>query len=44
MNRQVHPEDVANAMLWLVREDSWTLTGQVFYVDGGLKGHATPWE
>jgi len=44
MNRQVHPEDVADAMLWLVREESWTLTGQVFYVDGGLKGHATPWE
>jgi NAD(P)-dependent dehydrogenase (short-subunit alcohol dehydrogenase family) len=44
MNRQVHPEDVANAMLWLVREESWTLTGQVFYVDGGLKGHPTPWE
>ena len=44
MNRQVHPEDVANAMLWLVREESWTLTGQVFYVDGGLKGHPIPWE
>ena len=44
MNRQVHPENVADAMLWLVREESWTLTGQVFFVDGGLKGHATPWE
>jgi NAD(P)-dependent dehydrogenase (short-subunit alcohol dehydrogenase family) len=44
MNRQVHPEDVANTMLWLVREESWTLTGQVFYVDGGLKGHPAPWE
>ena len=44
MNRQVQPEDVADVMLWLVREESWTLTGQVFYVDGGLKGHASPWE
>jgi|YNPNPStandDraft_1061719.scaffolds.fasta_scaffold06191_3 NAD(P)-dependent dehydrogenase (short-subunit alcohol dehydrogenase family) len=44
MNRQVHPEDVSNVLLWLVREDSWPLTGQVFYVDGGFKGHASPWE
>jgi NAD(P)-dependent dehydrogenase (short-subunit alcohol dehydrogenase family) len=44
MNRQVHPEDVANVMIRLVCEEAWTLTGQVFYVDGGLKGHATPWE
>ena len=44
MNRQVYPEDVANVMLWLVCEEAWTLTGQVFFVDGGLKGHATPWE
>lgn len=44
MNRQVHPEDVSNVLLWLVREDSWALTGQVFFVDGGFKGHASPWE
>jgi len=44
MNRQVHPEDVSNVLLWLVREDSWPLTGQVFYVDGGFKGHASLWE
>ena len=44
MGRQVHPEDVANVMIWLISEESWTLTGQVFFVDGGLKGHATPWE
>ena len=39
MGRQVYPEDVANVMIWLVSEGSWTLTGQVFFVDGGLKGH-----
>ena len=44
MNRQIHPEDVANVMIWLVCEESWTLTGQVFFVDGGQKGHALPWE
>ncbi len=44
MNRQLHPEDVANAMLWLVCEESWPLTGQVFFVDGGLKGRTMPWE
>jgi len=45
MNRQLYPEDVARAMLWLVSEESWTLTGQVFFVDGGLTGHMSlPWE
>lgn len=38
MGRQINPEDVANVMMWLVSEESWTLTGQVFYVDGGQRG------
>jgi NAD(P)-dependent dehydrogenase (short-subunit alcohol dehydrogenase family) len=42
MNRQVYPEDVARVMIWLVAEDSWALTGQVFFVDGGWKGHGDP--
>jgi 3-oxoacyl-[acyl-carrier protein] reductase len=44
MNRQVHPEDVANVMMWLVSEEAWTITGQVLFVDGGQKGHLMPWE
>ncbi|MFC1823856.1 SDR family NAD(P)-dependent oxidoreductase [Thermodesulfobacteriota bacterium] len=44
MNRQLYPEDVSNVMLWLVRDESWTITGQVFFVDGGLKGRTMPWE
>lgn len=39
MGRQLYPEDVARVMIWLVSEESWTLTGQVFFVDGGQKGH-----
>jgi len=39
MGRQLYPEDVARVMIWLVAEESWTLTGQVFFVDGGQKGH-----
>jgi NAD(P)-dependent dehydrogenase (short-subunit alcohol dehydrogenase family) len=42
MNRQVYPEDVANVMIWLVSEESWTITGQVFFVDGGQRGHMMP--
>ncbi len=45
MNRQVYPEDVARVMMSLVTEESWALTGQVFFVDGGQKGHMQPpWE
>jgi len=45
MNQQVYPEDVARVMIWLVAEESWALTGQVFFVDGGQKGHTQPpWE
>ena len=35
MGRQIYPEDLANVMIWLVSEEAWPLTGQVFYVDGG---------
>jgi len=45
MNRQLYPENIGDFMIWLVSEEFWTLTGQVFYVDGGQKGHtAAPWE
>jgi NAD(P)-dependent dehydrogenase (short-subunit alcohol dehydrogenase family) len=44
MNRQVYPEDVANVMIWLVSEESWTITGQVFFVDGGQQGHMMPFD
>jgi NAD(P)-dependent dehydrogenase (short-subunit alcohol dehydrogenase family) len=44
MNRQVYPEDVANVMMWLVSEESWTITGQVFFVDGGQRGHMVPFD
>ena len=36
--REQTPEDVANAMLFLVSEESRNMTGYTIYVDGGHKG------
>ena len=36
--REQTPEDVANAMLFLVSEESRNITGYTIYVDGGHKG------
>ena len=33
----IQPEDVANAMLFLVSEESRNITGYTIYVDGGHK-------
>jgi len=35
--REQTPEDVANAMLFLVSEESRNITGYTIYVDGGHK-------
>jgi len=42
MNRQLYPEDIANFMMWLVSEGAWTVTGEVFFINGGQKGHLQP--
>ncbi len=31
-------------MIWLVSEESWTITGQVLFVDGGQRGHMMPFD
>jgi len=36
--REQTPEDLANAMLFLVSEESRNITGYTIYVDGGHKG------
>jgi NAD(P)-dependent dehydrogenase (short-subunit alcohol dehydrogenase family) len=36
--REQTPEDIANAMLFLVSEESRNMTGYTIYVDGGHKG------
>ena len=36
--REVTPDDIANAMLFLVSEESRNITGYTIYVDGGHKG------
>jgi len=38
LGREQTPEDVANAMLFLVSEESRGITGYTIYVDGGHKG------
>ena len=35
--REITPEDVADAMIFLVSEESRNITGYTFYVDGGQK-------
>jgi len=39
LGQEITPEDVANAMLFLVSEESRNLTGYVIYVDGGFPGY-----
>jgi len=38
LGREVTTQDLANAMLFLVSEESRNITGYVIYVDGGYKG------
>jgi 3-oxoacyl-[acyl-carrier protein] reductase len=38
LGREQTPEDIANAMLFLVSEESRNITGYTIYVDGGHKG------
>ena len=37
LGKEQTPEDVANAMLFLVSEESRNITGYTIYVDGGHK-------
>jgi len=37
LGREQTPQDIANAMLFLVSEESRNITGYIIYVDGGHK-------